>query len=176
MNFIAAIRDIENVDIHQPEVNRAEYLRDQSNPFEFYDGIEFQARFRFSKDTTMFICDMMREALVRPTRRHSPIPVELQVLSALRFFATGSFQVVIGDLSHLSQTSISRCVAKVSRELANQRANYIVMPTENEAFAVQEEFYNIAQGCSQKNGGLANLRPIQKACKKNIVFLIAYIA
>lgn len=144
MNFIAAVEDINRIQLQRERRIPRHVLRDLHNPFEFYSDNEFRARFRFSKDSTIFICDMLRENLTRPTRRHYPVSVELQVLTALRFYATGTFQNVLGDLCFLSQPFISKCVARVSSELANHRQEYIRMPNLEEANIVFQNFYNIA--------------------------------
>lgn len=143
MNFIVAVNDINRVHHLERRIFRNN-LRDLNNPFEKYTQNEFITRFRFSKETTIFICDMLRENLSRPTQRHDSVSVELQVLSALRFYATGTFQIVLGDLNCLSQSFISKCVAKVSIELANLRQNFISMPTQDEVNVVFQQFYNIA--------------------------------
>jgi hypothetical protein len=54
-------------------------------------------------------------------------PLE-QVLVALRYYATGSMQLVIADTGHLSQPSISRAVTAVTDALANISEEYIRMP------------------------------------------------
>ncbi|CAI6359061.1 unnamed protein product [Macrosiphum euphorbiae] len=51
--------------------------------------------------------------------RLSSIPIKIKVLTALGFFASGSYELDIGDnrSSALSQPSVSRCIAEVSNAL-----------------------------------------------------------
>ena len=44
------------------------YLRDRSNSFEHLEDHEFQARFRFSKDTVRSIFDMISDDLITFSR------------------------------------------------------------------------------------------------------------
>jgi hypothetical protein len=54
-------------------------------------------------------------------------PLE-QILVALRYYATGSMQIVIGDTGHLSQPSISRAITAVTNALSARAGQYIHMP------------------------------------------------
>ncbi|XP_030842642.1 putative nuclease HARBI1 [Strongylocentrotus purpuratus] len=47
---------------------------------------------------------------------------------ALRFYATGSFYAVTGDLQGVSKASVSRVVRDISRVLVREASNYIVFP------------------------------------------------
>ena len=62
----------------------------------------------------------------------------------LRFFATGSFQIVTGDLEGLSQTSVSVIIKEVSEILALKRKDFIKFPkTDEEITAENQGFYAI---------------------------------
>ncbi|XP_018374684.1 PREDICTED: uncharacterized protein LOC108768661 [Trachymyrmex cornetzi] len=75
------------------------YLRDKQNPFEFFNEREFKKRFRFSKDSVMFgILPLIEEGLAKINNRGLPISPVLQLLICLRFYATASFQLVVGDV------------------------------------------------------------------------------
>jgi hypothetical protein len=113
------------------------YLRDRQNPLEYYSHAEFSMRYRFSKRTVRDVLLPLVEQ--QPlSNRGLPIPVILKLLIALRFYATGSFQVcfiqkkslislflspdcglyafnyrlqlVCGDLAGVSQSSVSRII------------------------------------------------------------------
>lgn len=51
-----------------------------------------------------------------------------QVLIALQFYATGTFQTVVGNVLKVSHASVSRCVRDVSLALSRQSNNYISFP------------------------------------------------
>eukprot|EP00105_Crassostrea_gigas_P036952 XP_019921100.1 PREDICTED: putative nuclease HARBI1 [Crassostrea gigas] len=58
---------------------------------------QIRSRFRFRRDSITFISDIVRNDLQRATKRSQSISVEMQVMLALRFYASGSFLEVIGD-------------------------------------------------------------------------------
>jgi hypothetical protein len=67
-------------------------LRDRENPMELLTENEFRMRYRLSKDTVRDVLVPM----VPPQNADSrglPLPPILKILTCLRFYATGSFQV-----------------------------------------------------------------------------------
>lgn len=61
-----------------------------------------------------------------------------------RFYATGIFQIVNGDLFKVHQTTISRIVKRVTRALASLAQQYISMPsTPAEIATTKEGFYRM---------------------------------
>ncbi len=69
--------------------------------------------------------------------------MSLQVLAALRFYATGSFLAVTGDVHNISKSSVSRIVRDVSISLSRQAPTYINLPQQN-IHTTMESFSNIA--------------------------------
>ena len=81
--------------IHVRQIRR---LRDRFNPLEEYDGEDFRLRFRFRKDSVIDLVKILDKDLQHQTRRGLPLTPMQQVLIALRFYATGTFEQVVGDL------------------------------------------------------------------------------
>ena len=56
--------------------------------------------FRFRKDiaTCVDIIELIDEEISQPTSGNRSVPPMFQVLTALHFYATGTFQLTIGDL------------------------------------------------------------------------------
>ncbi|KYQ50663.1 Putative nuclease HARBI1 [Trachymyrmex zeteki] len=107
------------------------YLRDKQNPFEFFNDREFKRRFRFSKVSVMFgILPLIEEGLAKINNRDLPISPVLQLLICLRFYATASFQLVMGDVIQISQSTISRIIFRVSCLIASNMKACIKMPTD----------------------------------------------
>lgn len=105
---------------------------------------EFYQRYRFTRRGFEYIFQLLKNDLSDPiTNRGNPIPPRTQLKVALRFFATGCFQIVIGDLLKLSQTSVSRIVAKVSNSIAKLRTSFIKFPEGNEAKITMNKFFQI---------------------------------
>ena len=96
------------------------------NPDEDRNDEQFRKRYRFTREGFTRILDILQDDLPEPTdNRGNPVPPSIKLKAALRFYATGSFQIVAGDLLHISQSSVSQIVAKVSRAIARKRAQLV---------------------------------------------------
>ena len=67
--------------------------------------------------------------------------VSLQVITALRFYAMGSFQAVSADVHRISRPSVSRVINDVTNCLVIIFSEHIKMPTHD-----QQELVNIMGG------------------------------
>nr|XP_037279089.1 LOW QUALITY PROTEIN: putative nuclease HARBI1 [Rhipicephalus microplus] len=85
--------------------------------------------YRFPREHIRALCTTLEPRLQRPTARSHALPVDVQVLLALRFYASGSFQFIVGDTVAVSQSSASRIVAQVTDALCSLAAEYIRFPT-----------------------------------------------
>ena len=93
---------------------RGQYLhceqefRDIDNPIDYLDDDDIIAKYRLSR---FVIFDLFRRFdgdLKRPTLRSRSLSVSFQLLTALRFNATGSFQVVTAEFREGSTMSLFR--------------------------------------------------------------------
>ncbi|XP_063971447.1 putative nuclease HARBI1 [Lytechinus pictus] len=117
--------------------------RDLKDPFELYDEEAFRIRYRFSKESVIYIIDMLEADLTRNTDRNNPLPVSLQVLTVLRFYAVGSFQRMHGDEATVSQSSVSRVIKDVSEAIARRKRQFMTFPaTREEVETTQQQFYD----------------------------------
>lgn len=73
---------------------RRRYIRNTENPLEFYNQRQFSLRYRFTKNVVIQIILPIQRQLELPSRRGLPIPPVLCLLITLRYYATGSFQVI----------------------------------------------------------------------------------
>ena len=73
----------------------------------------------------------------------------LQLLAALRYLATGNFQLTVADTADMSQASASRCIRRVVRAITEVSARHIRFPTPAEEDAIMQAFSTIAgmPGC-----------------------------
>jgi len=85
-------------------------FRDRNQPMDVMDDDELIARYRMPRHMIAQICEMLDEDLRRISHRSQALPVSTQVMVALSYFATGSFQRGTGDLHGISQPSASRCI------------------------------------------------------------------
>jgi len=69
-----------------------------------------------------------------------------QLLLCLRYYATGSMYITVGDFSGVSKASVSRVIKRVTNAIANLRPHHIHMPnTEEEFKEAALQFFNIAR-------------------------------
>ncbi|XP_020299384.1 putative nuclease HARBI1, partial [Pseudomyrmex gracilis] len=127
------LNEIEVIDIDDDDNNvrvPKRYIRDWINPFQFYSNREFKRRFRFNKESILYgILPKIEEGLANINNRGLPVPPVFQVLICLRFYATGSFQQVLGDTIIVSQPTVSRIVFRISVLLARIFNQFIKMPS-----------------------------------------------
>ncbi|XP_023220710.1 uncharacterized protein LOC111622539 [Centruroides sculpturatus] len=77
------------------------------------------------------------------SKNYAMSPME-QLLLALRFYATETFQLVVGDLNDLSQSSVCRAINRVSFLIAQISADYIQLPkTESERKQISQDFFHL---------------------------------
>ena len=71
--------------------------------------------------------------------------VSLQIMMALRFYATGSFQLVNADVHNVSRSSVSRVIRDVTSCLISVCQQSIAMPTDPANLQnIMQGFHNIA--------------------------------
>ena len=91
------------------EINRRTF-RDRQNPLDCMEETEILKKYRLSREVILFLCNRLEGRLKRPTKRSQSLSVSLQICVALRYFATGSFQSVNGDVHGISRYSVSRAI------------------------------------------------------------------
>lgn len=112
--------------------------------FEKYNDVEFRSRFRISKDTVLYLDSVFGNTIKPLTKRNRAIQPVDQILITLRYYATGSYQRVIGDIFKVEQPTVHRIVHKVTAKIASLKSQYINMPTQEEYPVVANEFFAIA--------------------------------
>ena len=123
-------------------VNR---LVDRENPLEVLPEVEVYRRYRFRPDTILYIVQLIYPFLERQTARSSALPPLFQVLSCLRFLATGGFYTLISDtMKKISPSSVCRSVHAVCSGLCSIARRFIKMPTGQMAEDMKSRFYSIA--------------------------------
>lgn len=124
---------------------RPRIFRERENLFEKYDDVDFRDRFRLSKPSVMHLLEIIGRDIERRTNRTHAVPALLQLLVTLRFYATGTFQKVLGDCANLSQPTVCRIIPHVTRAIAALGRRYIKMPdTLEERRRTMSQFYRIS--------------------------------
>lgn len=70
----------------------------------------------------------IEDQLEHSTARNGGLSAMNQLLITLRFYATGTFQLVVGDTFGVNKATICRTVHKVTRVIAGLRAKYVHFP------------------------------------------------
>ena len=102
---------------------------------------ELTSWYRFGRQSIEFLSELLRDDLERDTSRNHALSTIVQVLVALRFFASGSFLQVIGDTLGLSKSSVSRIIGQVSLALAQKQRNFIKWPSTEEILQYKRGFF-----------------------------------
>jgi len=123
----------DNVNSH---TRRQRIIRERKDPISDYDEYDFKRRFRMKKSSFYKLLGIIENELEFVSERNNPVPPALQLLTTLRFFACGSFQQVCGDLTGISQPTVSRIIKRVSTAIANMRPQYIKFPSREETVKV----------------------------------------
>ncbi|XP_053304640.1 putative nuclease HARBI1 [Spea bombifrons] len=92
-----------------------------------------------------YLVELLGSNLSRPTQRSRAISPETQILAALGFYTSGSFQTHMGDTIGISQASMSRCVTNVTEALVERASQFILFPREDGSIQrLKDEFYSVA--------------------------------
>ena len=82
-------------------------------PLDIYDDIDLYSRFRIPRAEIQKITDLLAEDL----QHDGALSPSLQVCLALRYFATGSFQNLVGDSIQVHKSTACRAIRTVALSL-----------------------------------------------------------
>ena len=139
---MAALRLVHR--LRDAAMRRERVFRDLTHPLDVYDDVELFVRYRFRRGDILDLIDLV-SADVDIARRKGSLSVTQQVLVALRLFACGSFQVVVGDLFGCSKATICRTVHRVAAAFARLIPRYVHFHQQRETDIMKVAFHNVAQ-------------------------------
>ena len=129
----------------QNHLRRNRVFRDRLHPLDAYNDTEIISRYRLSRPLILQLYDDIRVDIEPQTRRSHAIPGILQLFSALRFYATGTFQAVIGDSVGVHKCSVCRIVTRVTDAICRLKNRYIRFPrTAADIATTKQTFHDIA--------------------------------
>jgi hypothetical protein len=117
-------------------------FRDRVHALNKYNDLELYRRFRFDRETIFFLVNILELDISSFTHRNFSLSTSLQLLCALRFYASGSFQQVVGDCVNVHQSTIYRVIRKVTYALCRHKNQFIQFPEGANLRRMKEEFYN----------------------------------
>ena len=122
-------------------LKRQKFFRDLSNPLEEYThDDDVRLRFRFRRHTIYQILDQIADRISHPTTKSRALPALIQLLCALRFYASGAFYHVIGDLVHVNKSQACRAITRVSKALRLLTWKLIKFPNREKMIANKLKF------------------------------------
>ena len=139
MDELAALRAFRQLDLNLT-IQRP--FRDYDNPLDYLGDLEFRERHRVTRAMFFDILGRISHSLDRTSQRGNPIPSSLELLITLRILASGSFQMTVGDLHSIHQSTTSRVFWRVIEAMIPLVRNYITWPNHGEAQATALENYN----------------------------------
>ncbi|KAF2900444.1 hypothetical protein ILUMI_05739 [Ignelater luminosus] len=114
VQFVAidALGDIEEAANHPPR-----RFQQRKSAFDLPDH-RFVKMFRLTKSLVRELIETLQPFIVPPSRT-SALDVETKVLTTLRFYASGSYQLDTASNKHvcMTQSSASQCINKVTEAL-----------------------------------------------------------
>lgn len=129
---------------HHRREQRQILANSRVHPLQKYNDNELIQRYRFSREGIERIEALLHDDIAPKADRNHPIPPIDKVCAALHIFATGCFQRTDGDTLHLSQASMSRCIAQVSDGLTRRLPDFIRLPNEDERRRSKLMFFQTA--------------------------------
>ena len=91
------------------------------------------------------IHNLVEASIDHPTNRSFSIPSLTQVLACLRFFASGSFQNIVGDIVGVSQSSVSRILHAFVEAMKPHAGTYIRFPLDSPEWVQQTKNFYVAR-------------------------------
>ncbi|XP_047116613.1 putative nuclease HARBI1 [Schistocerca piceifrons] len=120
--------------------NRVGVLVERGNTLEDYGDWKFEERFHLSKETVWWLFDQIHDRLQFPTYRNNTVSPMNRLLMTLRAYATGAFNIAIGDSANVHSTMAQRIISEVSGIIATMSRQYIKFPSRVEVRSVMDGF------------------------------------
>ncbi|KAJ8909946.1 hypothetical protein NQ315_004013 [Exocentrus adspersus] len=142
------IFDSDNEDIQDIYLPRhPKVFKNRPNYFDEYDELEFFKRFRLQKHTVQMVLHTIENLIKYPTNRNNAISPATKLFVTLRFYATGSMLIAVGDFAGVSKSSACEIVTNVTEAIITAlRERYIKFPAiQADRQIVKEKLYAIAR-------------------------------
>ena len=127
-------------------LRRNRLILDRTNPLEVLSGDQIFERYRFQPDTIVSIVrrlERVDDSLRCVTHRSKSLPPVLRVLVALNFFATGTFQITLGDTVRIHKSTVSRCIRQVTQGLILLAEEEVKFGGCEDLKKTKQEFYDL---------------------------------
>uniref|UniRef100_A0A8C4RES4 Putative nuclease HARBI1 n=1 Tax=Eptatretus burgeri TaxID=7764 RepID=A0A8C4RES4_EPTBU len=120
-------------------------FEDRCNPLEKYDNTNFVRSYRLSKESFRWLLNLVQDDLDQPTIENALNPLQ-QLSVALRFYASASFQLDVGDMCGVSQATCCKVIHRVTAAICAKKMHLLHFPdSPEERRAATEGFYAISR-------------------------------
>lgn len=120
---------------------RERIFRDRTNPLEIYDDEKVLKRFRLPRVVIYELTNEVMEELQYTLPRKGCLSAVMQVCLALRYYASGSYQQIVGDLFGIDQATVSRTITRVTNAFVRKVGEWIFLPNQEEADRQKIKFF-----------------------------------
>ncbi len=125
-------------------IRNARLLRCRQDPVITLREHEFFARYRMTKEVFKMLLSEVKPRLRQfHTKRGNPFTKKHKLLIALRYYASGTFQLNVGDYFGATQPSVSRIVKNVSKAIASLKPRYLKWPRNTDMSRISEDFASL---------------------------------
>ena len=93
----------------------------------------------------MYVIDQFANELGYEFDRKGSLPPAMQLIIALHFYASASFQEVIGDTFGVSKGTVCRTIHRVSAVIAGTLDDHVKFDQQAEADRTKAKFFTIAR-------------------------------
>ncbi|KAI4455231.1 hypothetical protein MML48_9g00013038 [Holotrichia oblita] len=145
--------DFEDEDIFEDDMDILEIIDfgfprtiyTRNNYFQLLDDYTFFRRFRLYKETVYHLLTLIEHELEYPNDVNNSVTPINQILTCLRFFASGGHLNSVADFVGMDISTASRIIVRVSEAIARLYNRYIKFPEPNNIVQEQTKFYNVAR-------------------------------
>lgn len=133
-----------NNNLFHVERRERQYRRRPDYLLQNFTDDEIRQRYRFNRENIQHIIDLVHDDLVRETDRNCALSVSLQVQTGLRFLATNSFHLVIGDVVGIHKSTSCKVVQDFCNAINRHKNEFIRIPNENDTEDIKKGFFEVA--------------------------------
>ena len=112
---------------------RERVFGDRTHPLEECNDDLVYKKFRFHRQFIFELAEEVTQDIEFSLPRKGTLTPVLQVCLAVRFYAAGSFQSLVGELISVDQSTACRTISRVIDALRLRVRDWIKMPTQAEA-------------------------------------------
>lgn len=143
---MAALQRVIQLRVRQRETQRQRRPRSRlvtisALDVDMLDDMAVIDRYCLPRGEIVQLLNVIGPQLMRATRRNFALSPDVQLLSALRYYATGSFLQVLGDGHGVSKASAPSAVQAVTYAWLSLAAEHIQFPASRQAMSDIQEYF-----------------------------------